>query len=356
MADEKQLDKIDIQSELKTLSPIEAKSIELQKKADAIEITDKITYGDAKKLKRELVSHRNVTKDLRLTFTRKLDNLKDQFIKKQDEVLQPSLAGEAVVKDKIVEWEQLEAERKAAEEKRIQTIIDKIRNIQPIDFKTGTIEDVQRARASIKMELSLLDAKDKNKVAVKNIVEDLRRELDDIEDHINTRIEQERIAEEQRIERQRLDEERKKLEDEKAAAQTRVDEKTKEVESKIIDEAPIKVGVDMGTPEGDKSVDTPLFNKETIDKAVSNTAETLAFEIDIRVTEFLEKNGIEVNTKDIASTEKYLREKGYELQKTEQAVEPAEDEYLRKKHTYTLVKIIDSFYFETAMKMEKKED
>ena len=108
MSDEKALDKIDIKNELKELSPLEQKSLELKERALKVEITDKGSYLDAKKLRRELISHRTSVKDLRLTFTRKLDNLKDQFIKKQDEVLEPSIWGEAVVKERIAEYEEAE--------------------------------------------------------------------------------------------------------------------------------------------------------------------------------------------------------------------------------------------------------
>ena len=50
---EKALDKIDIQSELKTLSPIEKRSLELKQMAEEIEIVDKPSYLEAKKVKRD---------------------------------------------------------------------------------------------------------------------------------------------------------------------------------------------------------------------------------------------------------------------------------------------------------------
>lgn len=196
MTDEKALDKIDIAGELKTLSPIEKKSLELKARAVALTVTDKATYTEAKKLKREFVSHRTETKSLRLTFTRKLDNLKDQFIKKQDEVLEPSIAGESLVKQQIEDWEKAEAERKAAEEKRIADIVDTImlhsKGLSPKD----TPDTIKRCRAAIKMELSLLEPKDRTRVAVKTAVSDANESLDQMEAFINERIDHERIAEE----------------------------------------------------------------------------------------------------------------------------------------------------------------
>lgn len=348
MPDEKQLDKIDIQSELKTLSPIEAKSVELKAQADAVEIIDKDSYSKAKKLRKELVSHRTSTKDLRLTFTRKLDNLKDQFIKKQDAVLEPSLAGEVIVKEKIAEWEKAEQERKEAEEKRMQEIVSKF-DIQKLDRKTATYDDVKRERARIKMERGLLEPNDRNKVAVKNAIAANEEYFVELEDFIADRMEQERVAEEQRIEKERLDKERKELEE----AQARVEKKTKEVESKITDEPKqTHTVVDTTTVSNDAITDTM---QESIGKLAESAGRRLSNEIDVRVKAFLEKNGIEVDFHDIASTEKYLHENGYELRKDEQAVEPHEDEYLRKKHTYTLVKVIDTFEFESAMKIEKED-
>ena len=211
MSDEKALDKIDIKNELKVLSPIEARSIELKEQAELITIEDKPSYMEAKKVKRELITHRTTTKNLRLTFTRKLDNLKDQFIKKQDEVLEPSIAGEDVIKEKIAAWEKAETERKEAEEKRIADMVAKIVAIPDgFNVQTGSLEDVKRLRAALKMERGLLDANDRNRVAVKNATEEVTRKLDAAEEFITARIEQERIAEEQRKEQERLDADRKK--------------------------------------------------------------------------------------------------------------------------------------------------
>lgn len=218
MADEKALDKIDVTGELKTLSPIEKKSIELLERAKSLTVEDKVTYLEAKKLKREFVSHRTDTKNLRLTFTRKLDSVKAQFIKKEDEVLEPSIAGEALVKQQIEDWEKAEAERKAAEEKRIEDICQGLTDVLVgLKRKESTIEDVKRARAALKMERGLLDANDRNKKAIKDTVAHITEKLDEIEQFIIDRIEQERVAEEQRKEQERLDAERKKLEEEKAA-------------------------------------------------------------------------------------------------------------------------------------------
>lgn len=225
-----------IEGELQVLSPLMAKSQELAKAAAKVEITDKVSYGDAKKVKRELVSHRTGVKDMRLTFTRKLDDLKSQFIAKEDEVLQPSIAAEAIVKEKIGEYEDEQQRLKELEEKRIGSITSKIAEIQlGIDRKTGTLEDVKRSRAAVKMELGLLDPKDRTKVAIKKAVEETREWLDETEQFITDRIEQERIAEEQRKEQERLDAERKKLEDDKADAKFNT---VKEVHE-ALSEAPI---------------------------------------------------------------------------------------------------------------------
>ncbi len=217
--EEKALDKIDIKSELKTLSPIEQKSIELKQRADEIEIVDKPTYQEAKRLKRELTSHRTATKELRLTFTRKLDNLKDQFIKKQDAVLEPSIAGEEAVKQKIADWEKAERERKEEEEKRIEAICQGLTDVLVgLKRKESTLEDVKRARASLKMERGLLEVNDRNKKVIKDTVSDINEKLNDIGQFITDRIEQERIAEEQRKERQELETARVKLHSEQLEA------------------------------------------------------------------------------------------------------------------------------------------
>lgn len=219
---EKALDKIDIQSELKTLSPIEKRSIELREMAESVEITDKASYLEAKKIRRELVSHRTATKDLRLTFTRKLDNLKDQFIKKQDEVLEPSIAGEDTIKAKIAEYEKLEAERKAAEEERIEQICMGLTDVLVgLKRKESTLEDVKRARAALKMERGLLEVNDRNKKVIKDTVARINETLDETEQFIKDRMEQERIAEEQAKEAERLAAEQRKIDEQKAAEEKR---------------------------------------------------------------------------------------------------------------------------------------
>lgn len=212
MEDDKKLNKF-IEGELVQLSPLEKRSIELKAEAEAVVINDKDDLKEAKKVKKALVSHRTSVKDMRLTFTRKLDNMKDQFIKKQDEVLEASIAGEAIVKEKIDEFEKEQKRLKELEEARIQSIIDKF-EMPKLDRKVATKDDVVRARAAIKMELGLLDIKDRNKVVVKNQVASIRESLDELEQFITDRDEQARIAEEQRIEQEKLDAARKKLEDE----------------------------------------------------------------------------------------------------------------------------------------------
>ena len=122
MSEAQELVTIDIKTELKELSPLEKRSIELKHAVDAVEIKDKESYTSAKKLRREMVSHRNNVRDMRKTFTRKLDELKSKFMQKEDEVLALSLAGEDDLRDKISTWEKAEEERKEAEKQRIEDI------------------------------------------------------------------------------------------------------------------------------------------------------------------------------------------------------------------------------------------
>lgn len=212
----KALDKIDINTELKELSPLEKRSIELKAEAEAIEITDKETYTEAKKVRRELVSHRNGVRDMRKTFTRKLDELKSRFMQKEDEVLVASISGEEIIKDKIAVYEKAERERKEAEEKRIQEIVDKFQKPE-LDRKTATLEDIKRARAAIKMERGLLEQNDRNRKAVKDQIIIVNAYLDETEQFIIDRDEQARVAEEQRLEQERIDKEKRELEQQRMA-------------------------------------------------------------------------------------------------------------------------------------------
>ena len=171
-------------------------------------------------------------------------------------MLEPSIAGEDVIKEKIAAWEKAEAERKEAEEKRIADMVAKIVAIPDgFDVQTGSLEDVKRLRAALKMERGLLDANDRNRVAVKNATEEVTRKLDAAEEFITARIEQERIAEEQRKEQERLDAERKKFEAEQAAAA-----KEKEEAAKASTPAPTPTPVaepTKGSSEPVKTSETP---------------------------------------------------------------------------------------------------
>lgn len=343
MADaEKALDKIDIASELKTLSPIEKRSLELKEMAESIEITDKPTYLEAKKVKRELVSHRTATKDLRLTFTRKLDNLKDQFIKKQDAVLEPSIAGEDVIKEKIAAWEKAEAERKAEEEKRIEEICMSLTDVLiGLKRKESTLEDVKRARAALKMERGLLEPNDRNKKFIKDTVANINEKLDETEQFIKDRMEQERIAEEQRKEQERLDAERKKLEEEKvAAAATPVN-------------SDVQGGMDALVDQPKAEVPTPATLPKEILEPISEIASDIAKKhvevVDGEMTAFLKKQGYEVDPHNIQATVDLIRAKGYRVIDEVQNI--SDGTLTKQKHTYLYVQVIDQLEFTTEAKL-----
>jgi hypothetical protein len=350
---EKALDKIDIASELKTLSPIEKRSLELKQMAEEIEISDKETYKEAKKVRRELISHRTSTKDLRLTFTRKLDNLKDQFIKKQDAVLEPSIAGEETIKQKIASWEREEQERKEAEEKRMQAIVDTFKMPAHFDRKTATVDDVNRIRAYIKAELSLLATSDRNKVAVKNAVAELRQKLDDEQAYILDRIEQEKEA-------ARQAEERKKLQEEQAEAAR----KEKEEAAKNTPPAPASTPV----AEPDKESSEPIKESESapvptdvqggMDALVTNPARDMAKKIadavDEEMTAFLKKQGYEVDPNNVQATVDLIRAKGYRV--IDEVERQYEGALTRTKHTYLYVQVIDQTEFVTEARISMEEE
>jgi len=369
-----------IEGELVQLSPLEKRSIELKAEADSVKINDKDTLKEAKKIKKALVSHRTSVKDMRLTFTRKLDNMKDQFIKKQDEVLEASIAGEAIVKEKIDDYEKEQKRLKEIEENRVKDIVSKF-TIPELDRKVTTKEDVARARAAIKMELGLLDPKDRAKVAIKNQVAVVREWLDELDQFITDRDEQARVAEAQRIEQERLDADRKKLEDEKAAAQARINEKLKEQEDDglrtlkdatddshqtIMDGA--ETGLEMSAngmvadpiviPDHDHDqvhigIDTgigELYTHEgvsAINSIASRMGEKMANETDKRIRQLLIENGISVHEDDMTTTLNEMNESGYRL------IKETDGYYGVRTTRYTLVKVIDkidiSFNVETNM-------
>lgn len=200
-----------VESQLKELSPLEARSNEILTEAKKVKITDKITYADAKKLKRDAVSHRVETDDLRKTFTRQLDNLKDQFIKRRDVVLQPAIEAELLLKDQIDIYEkEVELVRKA-EQERLQAIIDKLA-VPIIDRKTATVDDVTRAKAAYKMEISLISPKDRTRKAIKEVIDHGKAALVETFQYVSDRVEQEKEDARLKAEAAKQAEERAELE------------------------------------------------------------------------------------------------------------------------------------------------
>jgi len=210
-----------VESEIEVLSPLMAKSNMLKAEADKVEITDKETYISAKATRRELVTHRNSVRDMRLTFTRKLDQVKGLFIQKQDEVLAPAIEAEAGLKDKISVWEEEQKRLKEEEEARIQSILDKL-TVPAMDRKTVTRDEVLRAQAALKMELGLLEQKDKNKKAVKDHVAGEREKINELLEFVDERDRQAAEAKALAEERAKLEEDRANLEHDKARTESKM--------------------------------------------------------------------------------------------------------------------------------------
>lgn len=224
MADQNKITQLDkfAEKEIQELSPLMAKSLELKSEADKVVITTKDGYAEAKAKKRELVSHRTNVRDLRLTFTRKLDHVKSLFIGKQDEVLAPVIEAENLLKTKIGEWEDEQQRLKEAEEARIQAILDKL-TVPAMERKAVTRDEVLRAQAALKMELSLLDQKDRNKKAVKDHVAEERKKIEELLEFVDERDRQAAEAQAQAEERAKLDADKKEFEEKKAAEKSNTD-------------------------------------------------------------------------------------------------------------------------------------
>lgn len=200
-----------VESQLKEMSPIETRSLEILEEAKALKVTDKITYETAKKIRREAITHRVETDDLRKSFTRQLDSLKGHFIKRRDVVLQPAIEAESLLKTQIDDYErEVEFVRKA-EAERIQAIIDKLA-VPFINRQTATIDEVTHTKAVYKAEISLIAPKDRSRKAIKEVIDAGKAQIDETLQFVTERVAQEARAAELKIEEDRIAAEREEIE------------------------------------------------------------------------------------------------------------------------------------------------
>lgn len=185
MTDKVETNKLEkfVTGEVEELSPLLQKSNELKASADGIVVNSKENYTAAKLKRRELSAHRTAVKDMRLTYTRKLDDLKGLFIQKEDEILVPVLEAESDLKARILGYEEELRKIKEREENRIQDIIIKL-TVERFDRKTVTKDEVVRAEAALKMEAGLLEKKDRNKKVIKEHIAAQRDYLKELREFV----------------------------------------------------------------------------------------------------------------------------------------------------------------------------
>lgn len=153
-----------VDSQVAQISPYKAKSNALLQDAELLDVTDAKTAKEAAALRKQITAHKKLVGDARKDITRQLDDVKKQFIKAEKDVLEPADEAQEVVQKKLVEFEEAEAKRRAAEEKRIAEICAK--------FEAGTDgletpEEVETQLGVLENTLSSLAPEDRANPQVK---------------------------------------------------------------------------------------------------------------------------------------------------------------------------------------------
>lgn len=195
------------------ISPFLVKSNELKARAESQVVTNEREAAAAVALKKEITGHRKLVQDTRLDITRQFDDVKKAIMNKEAEILLPLDEGQTELGQKILTYQE-EQERIAAEEReRVEKIVQRVTLTVSDTYRFKTVDEVQDEGERFKKLYSELKPDDQKLPDVKAAFTVSINRLQDRKAYL---IEQE----EQRIEREKLEKQRK----EQSEAQAKIDE------------------------------------------------------------------------------------------------------------------------------------
>lgn len=206
--------------------PLQEKALAVLNQAKAIVVVDNTSLKVANDIKKEINAQVSTVKEVRLEFTRPLDEFKKTILDAEKSILVNLGEAKAVVSGQILDYkENLEAERQA-EEKRVQGLCEDF-NLDMSDFKTAVgVESAIEANQNIFAGYSESDKQNPTiKLAYTRCLNDLQARGEAITSEEKAEAERQRLAEEAKTqtaeraaleaEKARIELERQKLEDER---------------------------------------------------------------------------------------------------------------------------------------------
>lgn len=224
------------------ISPFQKKSNALYEQALSVEVKDEKSLAAAVALKKEITSHRTFVKDVRLGITRKIDDLKKAIMNKEDEVLLPLDKAQTDVGEKILHYQEEQERIRAAEQARVDTLVNSVsmgdpyglKTVEAVDTKAAEYKKVHETMAEADRELpdvKLAYTQTVNKLADRRayILEEIRQ--------AEVRAEQEKKSKEQSEAQAKIDEERAANEAKERKIQDEKDRLEREKQRKADEEA-----------------------------------------------------------------------------------------------------------------------
>ena len=205
MADSKNQVKLHayIEAEVATISPLEARSKELEKAAQDVEVKTADDVDTAKQIRKDIIAHDKAVNGMRLEITRQLDDVKKTLINAERSVLAPNVAAKQIVSDKILAYEE-EQERLAILEKERQDkiITGLVENGGVHIYQIRSLKDLAAYEEKFEQRITELNEDDAKIASVISIIADVRYAISERRDTIRRLDKESNEAKQRELERQ----------------------------------------------------------------------------------------------------------------------------------------------------------
>ncbi len=128
---------------LEEISPLMARSLDLQKQAEEIIVTDTESLKQAIDIKKQITAYRKEVQDKRLEITRPINDVVSQFITKEKEITLPLDKGQTAIGEKVMEYEREQERIRREEEERVSKIVERFTVTQDQVYKLSNVDTVQ---------------------------------------------------------------------------------------------------------------------------------------------------------------------------------------------------------------------
>lgn len=192
-----------IEAEVATISPLEARSKELEQEAEALKIETAEDVDTAKQLRKDIIAHDKAVNGMRLEITRQLDDVKKTLINAERNVLAPNAKAKDLVGGKILAYE-AEQERLAALEKERQhkIITALVENGGVQIYQIRSLKDLTAYEDKFEKRITELNEDDAKLASVISIIADVRYAISERRDTIRRLDKESNEAKQKQLERE----------------------------------------------------------------------------------------------------------------------------------------------------------